>query len=166
MTTRNRNRMKDTETEQRAKDAEMESQMNEDQTNNEGETTTVSALVQTLKSEIEEADALAEEKRTRLDIEITKREAELDELYALRGYGREGKPRQRRLAAKREGGAGRIDWDEKLDKLPKVFTVDDMLKDTQIAAKGKVQCYPAVGRWIKQEKVKQLDRGKWRRIAA
>lgn len=167
MASRNRNRMKDTETETRATDAEQEQIVNSD-TEQTDEKSTVSEVVSGIRERIEAARATEETERAKLDEEILKRENELDALYELRGFGREGQKKPRRLAAKREGvtGSDRINWDEKLARLPKTFTVDDMLKDAQIAAKGKVQCYPAVGRWIKQDKVKQLDRGRWRRNAA
>lgn len=161
---RNRNRMKDTETAERVESAETETNVDQEQ----DEKSTVSDVVMGIKERIEAANAAKEAEEQALNAEIEKREQELDELYALRGYGREGRKGTRRIAAKREGvtGADRIDWDEKLTRLPKVFTVEDMLKDSQIAAKGKVQCYPAVGRWLKGNKVTQLERGKWRKKAA
>lgn len=161
MASRNRNRTKDTETEESVQNTEMENVVNQ-----EIETSAVSPLVANLKERIEQAQAVKDAEEAALNEEISKREAELDELYALRGYGREGVKKTRRIAAKREGGGHRIDWDDKLEKLPKIFSVEDMLKDPDIESKGKVQCYPAVQRWIKNNKVKAVDRGKWRKLAA
>lgn len=156
-----RNRTKNTEENMEQNTEENTDQVIEEHTLEES----TSQFVTSLRERMEAAQAARDAEEAALNEEIGKRERELDELYALRGYGREGMKKTRRIAAKREGGH-RIDWDEKLEKLPKIFSVEDMLKDPDIETKGKVQCYPAVQRWIKGNKVKQVERGKWRKLAA
>lgn len=129
------------------------------------EQTPASEVVTSLKDRIEAAERARDEERAKLDEEISRREQELDQLYELRGYGREGQGK-RRVAAKRGESGTRINWDEKLAALPKMFTVDDLMKDPEIAAKGRPQIYPALNRWASTQKIKKLERGKYRRLAA
>ena len=106
--------------------------------------------------------------------EIAKREAELAALMnhteLLRstiagggGAGRRGRgrPTGARSLGAISGGGTRLNWDEVLKGLPKTFSVDDVMKQPGVAAKGRAQVYPALDRWMQAKKVKRVGKGEY-----
>lgn len=142
----------------------------------ETQTSAVSELTAGFKERMATALAQREAAETELEGVITQRETELQELYDLRGYGQiggkakatRGRPAgtgtTKRIAAKRETG-NRVDWDgEVLGKMPKTFTMENLLAHPDAKRKGAGQCYPAISRWKAKGLVESLSQGKYRKL--
>lgn len=105
--------------------------------------------------------------------EIAQRQGELDHLLAeaeswrqalsgvaggaTRGGGRRSGTTTKRIGRKPTSGK-RVSWDEVLKSVPTTFSVEDVLKHPGAAARGRVQIYPALGRWAQAKRVKEVGK--------
>ena len=117
-----------------------------------------------------------------LSKEIEQRQAELHELVShadllrstigggsKRGPGRppgtqNPKPTGPFKRATKPVSGKRLSWDEVLSGLPKTFTVNDVMKQPGVAAKGRAQVYPALDRWLQAKKAKRVGKGEYRKL--
>jgi predicted transcriptional regulator of viral defense system len=62
------------------------------------------------------------------------------------------------------GRAAAVDWKSVLKGLPKTFTISSAAQRGRLSAKAKTYLRGVLVRWVKQGKVKRIERGTYQKV--